>query len=43
MILIDKSSDDLLKKFETYQAPQINKAACVLQMTNHVNAQEAKQ
>jgi uncharacterized protein (TIGR00730 family) len=34
MIQIDESPDGLLKKFETYQAPQTNKAAWVLQMTN---------
>jgi hypothetical protein len=34
MIQIDESPDGLLKKFETYQAPQSNKAAWVLQMTN---------
>ncbi len=43
MILIDESSNDLLKKFETYQAAQIYKAAWVLQMTHQVNAKEVKQ
>ena len=36
MILIDESPDDLLNKFEAYQAPQTNKAAWVLQMNNGV-------
>ncbi len=43
MILIDESPNGLLKKFETGQAAQINKAAWVLQMTHHVNAKEVKQ
>lgn len=37
MIQIDESPDGLLKKFETYQAPQTNKAAWVLQMSNNLN------
>ena len=37
MILIDESPDGLLKKFETYQAPQTNKAAWVLKMSNSFN------
>lgn len=36
MILIDESPDDLLNKFEAYQAPQTNKAAWVLQMNSGV-------
>lgn len=36
MILIDESPDNLLNKFATYQAPQTNKAAWVLQINNNV-------
>lgn len=36
MILIDESPANLLNKFATYQAPQTNKAAWVLQMNNNV-------
>lgn len=37
MIQIDETPDGLLRKFETYQAPQANKAAWVLQMTSSAN------
>ena len=34
MILIDEDPEALLTKFETYQPPQVDKAAWVLQMSN---------
>ncbi len=37
MIQIDESPEGLLKKFETYQAPQTNKAAWVLSLTNNID------
>lgn len=37
MILMDESPEGLLQKFETYQAPQSDKAAWVLHMTNQAN------
>ncbi len=37
MIQIDESPEGLLKKFETYQAPQTDKAAWVLSLTNNID------
>ncbi len=36
MIQMDEDSDELLKKFEAYQAPQTSKAAWVLEMTKAI-------
>ncbi|MFC1975689.1 TIGR00730 family Rossman fold protein [Chloroflexota bacterium] len=35
MVLIDENSDDLLKKFKTYEPPKIDKASLALLLTNN--------